>query len=197
MPDKSQTQGSPSKRILGAHSVPRSSPSAWVMITIDTDAITAAYPNPSQNQKKPTRIARNMAFMAAPEIKAESRHGTADFSLNAQVGDTVFVCATSGSDNFEDAVLLYAIERFSGARVFSNFIYQDFQKSTVAPNSTTQPLPAQIVTETFWFYQAYIVEAGTASYRMQFALYTRDSNGAPTLFGYFVWDPSITVSGGS
>ncbi len=195
MRNKSQTQGPPSNHILGTQGAPRISPTAWLVITIDTDAIKAAYPNPSQNQKKPTRIAHNMAFMAAPEIKAESRQGTADFSLNAQIGDTVYVWATSGSDNFEDAVLLYAVARSSGAQVFSSFNYQSFQKSTVAPNSATQPLPAQIVMETFWFYQTNVVEAGTEGYKIQFALYTRDSNGAPTLYGYFVWSPSITVSG--
>ena len=49
--------------------------------------------------------------------------------------------------------------------------------------------------ETFWFYHANVIEAGTEGHMVQFALYTRDNSGVPILYGYFAWDPSVTVTG--
>ena len=57
-------------------------------------------------------------------------------------------------------------------------------------------LPAKIVDEVFWFYQASVITKGTENYKVQFALYTRDPNsGQPVLKGYYAWDPQITVAG--
>jgi nematocidal protein AidA len=168
-----------------------------ILIAIDTDAVRAAFPNGgSQNSASPTGVAHSSGYMIATGTKINSGQGTGDLSITALVGDTVRSFATSGSDNFEDGVLLYGMPRFSGTQVFSAFNYQDFTKSTVVPQSTTTPLPAKIVNEEFWFYQASVITAGTEGYMVQFGLYTRDPNtGAPVLYGYFGWDPTITVAG--
>ncbi len=168
-----------------------------ILITIDTDSVLANFPKqPNPNQNNPVGIAHSMGFMVATGCPINSGQGTGDLSIAALVGDTVRAFATSGSDNFEAAVLLYGMPQFSGTNVFGPFNYQNFNKSTVIPNGVTQPLPAQIVTETFWFYQASVVNTGTEGYEVQFALYTRDpNNGQPVLYGYFYWDPQITVAG--
>lgn len=167
-----------------------------ILITIDTDAVLKGYPNPSQNSSAPTGIAHNMGYMVATGTTINSGQGTGDLDFNALVGDTVRVFATSGSDNFEDAVLLYGLPMFSGTQVLSVFNYQNFTKSTVVPNSTTSVLPAKIVDETFWFYQASVITKGTEGYMVQFALYTRDpTSGQPVLKGYYAWDPTIRVAG--
>ncbi len=167
-----------------------------ILITIDTDAVRKNYPNPSKNSASPTGIAHNLGYMVATGTTINSGQGTGDLSITALVGDTVRAFATSGSDNFEDAVLLYGMPKFSGAQVFGPFNYQNFTKSTVLPNSVTSVLPAVIADEVFWFYQASVSTKGTEGYMIQFALYTRDPNtGQPVLFGYYAWDPTITVAG--
>lgn len=167
-----------------------------VLITIDTESVRTQYPSPSKDANNPTGIGHNLGFMVATGTKVNSGQGTGDLSFTALVGDTVRVFATSGSDNFDSAVLLYGLPKFGGAQVFSQFNYQNFTKSTVVPNSTSTPLPARIVDEVFWFFKADVILKGTENYMVQFALYTRDDNtGQPVLFGYYAWDPTITVAG--
>ena len=168
-----------------------------ILIVIDTDNVEKTYPNPSKDQNAPTGIAHNMGFMVCTGTSVNNHtQGTGDLDFNALVGDTVRAFATSGSENFEDGVLLYDMPRFSGSQVFSAFNYQNFTKSTVVPQSVSQPLPARIVDETFWFYQASVITTGTEGYEVRFALYTRDPNtGKPVLKGYYYWDPTIRVAG--
>jgi len=167
-----------------------------ILIAIDTDRVKAQYPNGSKDSNNPTGIAHDLGYLVSTGTKINSGQGTGDLSITALVGDTLRAFATSGSDNFEDAVLLYGLPRFSGDQVTSDFQYQNFTKSTVIPNSATQPLPAKIADEDFWFFQASIIKKGTEGYGVRFGLYTRDLNtGQPVLYGYYWWDPQITVAG--
>lgn len=168
-----------------------------ILITIDTDAVKKAYSNPSKDQNNPTAIGHNYGFMVATGTSLNGGQGTGDLSIKALVGDTVRAFATSGSDNFEDSVLLYGMPMYGGTnQVFGDFKYQSFTKSAVVPNSKTAPLPAKSTEEVFWFFEADVVSKGTENYKVQFGLYTRDPDtGAPVLFGYYYWDPQITVAG--
>ncbi len=167
-----------------------------ILIAIDTDTVLKNYPNPSKDSNHPTGIAHSMGYMVATGTTINSGQGTGDLDFNALVGDQVRAFATSGSDNFEDAVLLYGMPMFSGTPVLSPFNYQSFTKSTVIPNSPTSPLPAKTTDEVFWFYQASVAQKGTEGYMVQFGLYTRDqTTGQPVLKGYYYWDPTIRVQG--
>jgi len=167
-----------------------------ILIAIDTDSVKAQYKNPSKDSNNPTGIAHNLGYMVATGTKVNSGQGTGDLSITALVGDTLRAFATSGSDNFEDAVLLYGLPWFKGDHVTDDFQYKNFTKSTVIPNSPTQPLPAKIADEDFWFYQTDIVKKGTEGYGVRFGLYTRDlGTGQPVIYGYYWWDPEITVAG--
>lgn len=167
-----------------------------ILISIDTDTVRKTYPNPSKDQNKATGIAHNMGYMIATGTTVNSGQGTGDLDFNALVGDTVRSFAVSGSDNFEDSVLLYGMPKFSGDQVFGTFEYENFTKTTVVANSQSAPLPAKIVEESFWFYGANVVKKGTQGFMVQFGLYTRDAtSGQPTLLGYFQWDPTIRVAG--
>jgi len=167
-----------------------------ILTTIDTDRVVKDFPNPSKDQNKPTGIGHNYGYMVATGTTINSGQGTGDLDFNALVGDVVRSFATSGSDNFEAAVLLYGMPKFSGEEVLSPFLYKTFTKSTVVAGSPESPLPAKIVDEKFWFYQADVVDKGTEGYEMRFALYTRDiTTGQPVLLGYYYWDPTIRVAG--
>lgn len=166
-----------------------------ILITIDTDRVKTI--GGSNDPNKPTGIGHDMGYMVATGTTVNGKtQGTGDLDFNALVGDTVRAFATSGSENFEDAVLLYGMPKFSGDQVFSAFNYQNYTKSTVIPQSTTQVLPARIVDEVFWFYRADVIAKGVEGYMVQFALYTRDATtGQPVLKGYYAWDPTIRVQG--
>lgn len=166
-----------------------------ILITIDTDRVRQIS-NPSKDPNNPTGIAHNLGYMVASGTTVNSGQGTGDLDFNALVGDTVRAFAVSGSDNFEDAVLLYGMPRFSGDQVFSTFAYQNFTKSAVVAQGTTAPLPARVVDEEFWFFQASVIKKGTEGYKVQFGLYVRDlTTGQPVLYGYYQWDPTIRVQG--
>lgn len=164
-----------------------------VQITIDAQGIVNSYSNPSQDQNSPTGIAHNFGFMVATS-NTISGSGTGNLNFSAQVGDTVRFFGVSASNNFEDAILLYGINAFSGTQVFSSFSNLTFTKNGVSPSGPSV-LPAHIGSQQYWFYQSSVVQAGTEGYKVVFALYTRDSNGNPQLYGYFQWDPTITVTG--
>lgn len=167
-----------------------------ILISIDTDSVKSKYPNPSKDPSKPTGIAHNLGYMVATGTTVNSGQGTGDLDFNALVGDTVRSFAVSGSDNFEDAVLIFGMPQFSGDEVMGLFIYQSFTKSTIIPNSQTTPLPGKVSEETFWFYQSSVAKKGTEGFMVQFGLYTRDSSsGQPVLYGYYQWDPTIRVAG--
>ncbi|MEA5552720.1 inclusion body family protein [Anabaena cylindrica UHCC 0172] len=167
-----------------------------VLITINTNAVKKFYPQPSKDQNRPTEIGDDYGYMVATGTVINSGQGTGDLNITAFVGDTLRVFATSGSYNFEDAVLVYGFPKFSGNEVFSLFNYQNFTKSTVVPQSLNSMLPGRIVVEEFWFYQASVISRGTENYRVQFALYTRNADsGYPDIFGYFEWEATMTVKG--
>jgi nematocidal protein AidA len=166
-----------------------------ILIAIDTDRVKTI-PNPSKDSNNPTGIGHDYGYMVASGTTVNSGQGTGDLNINALVGDTVRAFATSGSDNFEDAVLLYGMPRFAGDTVMSPYSYISFTKSTVVAQSAATPLPARFVDETFWFFQANVIIKGTEQYMVQFAVYVRDATtGQPVLYGYFAWDPTIRVQG--
>jgi nematocidal protein AidA len=169
-----------------------------ILTTIDTDAVKKAYPNGgSTSPGSPTGIGHSYGYMVASGTTVNSGQGTGDLDFNALVGDVVRSFAVSGSDNFEDMVLLYGMPRFSGDQVFSTFQYKTFTKSTVVAGSDpSSPLPPAVVDEKFWFYQADVTNKGTEGFMMQFGLWVRDpNNNQPVLYGYFQWDPTIRVAG--
>ena len=147
-----------------------------VLITIDTNAVKAAYTRPSTNSSSPTGLGHQYGFMVATNTTVNSGQGTGDLSFKALVGDQVMVFGVSGSDQFDDAVLVYGMPKYGGTQVFGTFINQMYTKTTVAPGSGSTVLPPQIVTENFWFYQANVVAAGTENYKVQFGLWARDPN---------------------
>ncbi|MGA2649987.1 MAG: AidA/PixA family protein [Terracidiphilus sp.] len=194
-PDKAELNPQ-SKRILGTRGIPLQSHAAWLLIVIDTDSVKTLFPDPSRDQESPTSIAPDVGFLVATGIKVEPGQRTGELRIAALMGDTVCVSATSGSDNFEDAVLLYGMTRSSGDQVFSDFGYQNVQELTVVPISTLKTPSLQIATETFGFHQANVTAAGTEGYEVPFALHIRDADtGQPVLYGYFSWNLEITVEG--
>jgi nematocidal protein AidA len=165
-----------------------------ILVGIDTDAVRRAYPNPSKDSKSPTPIAHHFGYMVCTGTHILSGQGTGNLHIRANVGDTVRAFATSGSNNFEDTVLLYGLPGFEGTEVMKPFHYRCLTRSTVLPRSDTTVLPERTRNERFWFHESTISQVGTEGYKVWFALYTRDAAGVPQLLGHYEWTPSLTVT---
>jgi|GEM_PF-2522700 len=165
-----------------------------IMVTLDTDAIQKDYPNPGRDSGTPTVIGNDRSYVIATGTTVTSGQGTADLRTTSAVGDKVRIFTTSGSDNFEDSVLVYDISKDDDA-VLGPFEYKRALESAVAPASHTSPLPAQTQEKDFWYYQARGIGVGDACLSLKFALYTRSKKtGEPVLVGYFACSLTITLS---
>jgi len=163
-----------------------------IMITIDTDRLLKDYPHPSKDSNRPTGIAHNYGFMVATGTKVNSGQGTGDLNIQANVGDVVRVWAASASNNFDEAVLVYKLQRFSGEEVFNSFHCESFERNVPIPGGDAV-LPEVVKTDNFWFYGASIRKAGKEGYNVTFAVYTRGEDGSIKPYGYYSWDPEIVV----
>lgn len=165
-----------------------------ILITIDTDAVIRDYKNPSTNSNSPTGIGHKYGFMVATNAVVKSGQGTGDLVFKANVGDSVRMNAVSASNNFDDAILLYRISKFSGVEVFNTFKNNDFYRNTPVPNSCDAVLPNRIEEAHFWFHEASVKRSGVENYKVAFTLYSRDADGKSVLRGCYEWDPAVEVS---
>ncbi|THF53294.1 hypothetical protein E6C50_03580 [Flavobacterium supellecticarium] len=167
-----------------------------IQVIIDTDKIINDYPKGgSTDSTKPTGIGHQYQYMVASNLTGSAGSGTADLVINAVSGDVVRFNAVSEYDNFNNAVIIYNIQKFGGTDVFGPFTSKVFTAAGVQPSAGASPLPIQQVNGmSYWFYQADVIKPGTENYNVSFALYTMDrASGNMKLFGYFVWDPTIIV----
>lgn len=159
-----------------------------LMVLIDTDHVKKDFKNPSKDQNNPTGIGHNYSYMVVSDNKAISGAGTGDLNFSAEVGDRIRIYGDSEYDNFEQSILIYKIDKYSGKNVFDTFNSSTYTKMTPEP-SGANVLPPTNVNRDYWFYEANVINTGTEGYRIWFALYVKAE-----LYGYFYWDPTITVN---
>lgn len=168
-----------------------------VLVVIDTDYVKAHYPNPSRDPSRPTGIDHNSQFMICTDPRGGvQRQGTADLQFGAQPGDVVSFAGTSIYGNSDDAVIIYGINYWQGTNVFNQFVPNLVQRNgAVQPDPTTRNgLPAKQVVQAFSSFDAKVSQAGTENFYVLFALYQLVQGERQELFGYYYWDPSITVA---
>ncbi|EBX2873195.1 DNA-directed RNA polymerase subunit beta [Salmonella enterica subsp. enterica serovar Muenchen] len=168
-----------------------------VLCVIDTELVKKKYPAPSKDPANPTGIVHDSEYMLVTGARGDVRgQGTADLSFRANVGDKVSFTGTSIYANADDAVIVYGIKFGSGADVFSHFTTTVLTRyKAVMPDKRIQcgipPVNQEI---NFSKYSADVQNAGTENFIVCFALYTLDNTGeGQELFGYYCWDPAITV----
>ncbi|EHJ2684372.1 DNA-directed RNA polymerase subunit beta [Salmonella enterica] len=168
-----------------------------VLCVIDTELVKKKYPNPSQDPANPTAIVHDSEYMLVTGARGDVRgQGTADLSFRANVGDKVSFTGTSIYANADDAVIVYGIKYGSGTDVFDQFIPEVFTRDgAVMPASGTPcGIPPLNKPVSFSKYSAAIRNSGKENFIVCFALYTLDADGeSQKLFGYYNWDPAITV----
>ncbi|GKW40494.1 inclusion body family protein [Pectobacterium parvum] len=168
-----------------------------VTVVIDTDLIISKFigRNASQDQKKPTQIGHEYSYMVATNKSVIKGSGTADLNIKANVGDVIRWTGVSESNNFDSSVLIYDLPKFGGTHVFTDAAFKMYTKKSMLPKpGSTGPFPVKFEEQSNWFIQADITKAGTEKYQVQFGVYYRPEGGEQKLFGYFQWDPTITVS---
>ncbi|KER70569.1 MULTISPECIES: inclusion body family protein [Burkholderia] len=168
-----------------------------IIAVIDTEWVKRTYPNPSQDQTKPTGIAHNGQFLICTGARGIKGQGTADLEFIAYPGDRVQFTGVSIYDNSDDAVIIYNIPRYSGDEVFNPFVCNTVVRNgAVEPNPDSgsrnglPPLKKQL---TFATFDSSVRKSGTEYFGVCFALYKLVGGQNQELVGYYWWDPKIVV----
>lgn len=168
-----------------------------VLVVIDTEYVKSHYAKNSSSDS-PVGIDHNSQFMIATDPRGiVSGQGTADLNFKANPGDFVSFTGTSIYANSDDAVIVYGIKYWNGDQVFNQFVpNQVTRKNAVVPDtSTSNGLPALTTSINFMSLDSKVKAGGTENFYVYFALYTLAEDGeTQELYGYYYWDPTITVS---
>jgi hypothetical protein len=168
-----------------------------VLVVIDTEHIKNTY-GPNPNKDAPIGIAHDSQFMICTGSRSIiSGQGTADLNFRANPGDNVAFTGVSIYDNSDDAVIVYGISYWQRDKVFNQFVPNLVtRKNAVMPNNDTPDgLPATQTTLTFATFASTVAKSGTEDFYVDIALYTMSDDGATQeLYGYYYWDPTITVA---
>ncbi|EIL95974.1 hypothetical protein UU5_08635 [Rhodanobacter sp. 115] len=169
-----------------------------VLVVIDTEYVKTNYPNPSKDPSHPTGINHNSQFMICTGSRGiVSGQGSADLNFRANPGDLVAFTGVSIYDNSDDAVIVYGIQYWKGDQVFNQFVPNLVTRNgAVMPDANSENgLPALQTKIDFSSFDSKVRNGGTENFYVVFALYTLSDNGEnQEVFGYYYWDPTITVS---
>ncbi|MDD5271982.1 MAG: inclusion body family protein [Methylovulum sp.] len=170
-----------------------------ILVVIDTEYVKANFPpNLPLDPNNPKGINHSSQFMIVTGSRGViSGQGTADLNFKANVGDFVGFTGTSIYDNSDDAVIVYGINYWSGAQVFNTFVSNQVNRQrAVMPNTTSNNgLPADQASINFSSLDSKVKASGTENFYVYIALYTLADDGqTQNLYGYYYWDPTITVA---
>ncbi|MBA0204697.1 inclusion body family protein [Pectobacterium aroidearum] len=167
-----------------------------IIVVIDTDRIVTDFKGKSvsQDYNKPTPIGHQYSYMVATNESVIKGSGTADLNVKANIDDIIRWTGISESCNSDSSVLVYNLPRYAGDEVFKKPDYNKRKRSTMEPGKDSA-FPVSFTEQTHWFMQSTVNAKGTEQYQVQFGLYHRGDGGDQKLFGYFQWDPTITVKG--
>lgn len=170
-----------------------------ILVVIDTDLIMDQHPRQtSPDQTKPVGLAHTSQYMIATDPRGiNSGQGSADLSFRANVGDYVSFTGTSIYDNADSAVIVYGINYWNGDKVFNSFVANTLtRRNAVMPNSdSSNGLPAVQQSRNFSNFSAQVARSGTENFYVYIAVYSLNDDGqTQSLYGYFYWDPQVTVS---
>jgi nematocidal protein AidA len=180
-----------------------------ILVVIDTEYVknywnkSTPARTPSQEWNSPTGLDHTNKFMICTGSRGIiSGQGTGDLHFRANVKDSVRFNGTSVYGNAEDAVIVYDIKQIPAVGttdVFNQFHANDYKLTGAAQpdadSKTHNGLPPLHVTEHFQTFEATVRQSGTEFFGLSFALYTLSADGQrQDIYGYFWWDPHITVA---
>ena len=171
-----------------------------ILVVVDTEYVKKTYLNPSKDPLNPTGIDHAHQYMLCTGSRGIiSGQGTGDLEFRANVGDSVAFTGVSIYNNSDDAVIVYDVKHYSGEQVFNQFnadlIVRNGAVQPNADSSSRNGLPALQKQTNFSTFDSKVRSSGKEGFGLAFALYTLSANGQnQDLFGYFWWDPYITVA---
>jgi hypothetical protein len=167
-----------------------------VLVVIDTGTLINDYREQarSQDPNNPTGIAHKYSFMVATSNSVISGQAGGDLNISASVGDVIRWAGQSESNDFDSTVIVYNISKYQQDQVTSQPQFSSYTKDIMQPSQSDKAFPVANAPQKFNFLSANIISEGTEKYEVYFALYYRPNNRGQELFGYFKWDPAITVS---
>ena len=112
----------------------------------------------------------------------------------ADIGDTVRIYAITGSNNFEEAVLIKDIRRTGTDEPIEGFAPVELQRSAIVPGADAEMPSIDTADQSFWFWQGTVAGHGIQDCSLVLALYARDETGQPRFAGLYRWDLQLTVS---
>lgn len=120
---------------------------------------------------------------------------TGEVTIVANAGDTLRFFAVSGSNNFEDAVLIQNVSSSDDEDdvILADAALVNLQQTALTPSSGASAQTAPPAERYFWFWQCAVAGEGTLTLRLILALYGRDEDGQPQHAGLCRWDLALTV----
>lgn len=172
-----------------------------LLVVVDTEYVKGITKAPSKDWKNPTGINHSGQFMLCTGSRGPVKgQGTGDLEFMAYPGDLVSFTGTSIYDNSDDAVIVYGIKHFAGDTVFNYpFNYSALQRNGAAQPNPESPdhngLPAVQKPENFPSLDSRVARSGREGFGICFGLYTLVGGQKQELYGYYWWDPYVTVAG--
>uniref|UniRef100_A0A8D8VG83 Uncharacterized protein n=1 Tax=Cacopsylla melanoneura TaxID=428564 RepID=A0A8D8VG83_9HEMI len=163
-----------------------------ILVVIDTDRLEKDYHNETRrlDPEKPTTIEDKYAFMITTNENVVSGQATAKLHIKGLVGDKVKWFGTSVSNDID--VIVYNITH--GSDKVSEVRRDIFGKKYAYPKKKNIE-DIGFVYFKYFELDVLLKERGEANYNIRFAVYntTLKSSQRELLFGYFEWDPKITI----
>ncbi|XKM38064.1 inclusion body family protein (plasmid) [Rhizobium ruizarguesonis] len=182
---------------MAIDTLPASAQQIGLLTVIDTVNVRAHH-KPNNHPDHPQPINHQSQFMICTGSRGEvTGQCSSALSFHANVGDSVSFAGTSVHNNSDDAIILCGITHASGDQLFNRFQVNSAtrNKAAVPDANSRNGLPARHRQLTFSTYDAGVRCSGTAKLYVRFALYKLADDGqTQKLYGYFQWDPQITVN---
>ena len=170
-----------------------------MLVVIDTDFVKKYHSKPSQRIDKPTAIIHYGVYMICTGSRGIiAGQGSDHLNLRANPGDLASFSAVGSHNNSDDAAIIYDIQHLKKDQIFNRFAPNIVtRKNAVMPNedsSSQNGMPPVQTKLSFSNCDSKVRNSGTEDLEVRFALYGLSADGqSQDLFGYFSWDPTITI----
>ena len=165
----------------------------YLRAVVDADALMKARPAPA-DAMTPTDVDAESAELIVTSTVQTTDRAAGPIAFTAGIGDTVRIYAITGSNNFEDAVLIKDVRRTGTDEPIAGFAPVDLRRSAIVPGADAQELAADTADQDFWFWQGTVADYGLQDCSLVLALYARDESGQPRFAGLYRWALQLTVS---
>jgi len=174
--------------VSDAVSAPRT---IYLRAVVDAEALSRDH-DAAAGRLAPIEVAPESAALILTSSVQAATAGTA--AIAAGIGDTLRFYAITGSNNFEDAVLINDIRRTGTDHSIAGFTPVCVQRDAVVPETGADPTSIDMAAQDFWFWQGTVADHGIQDCSLVLSLYRRDETGTPRFAGFYRWDLQLTVS---